>query len=449
MSAWWRTQAAAEWIRESRERLYLTQAEFADRIREVEGGGVDDRLVRRWESGENCPRPHYRRAICQVAGEPAWDQVPNQGSAHPGILTEVDRREFLRSAGLIGVGTALSELHPWQLERLIRAVARESAQEASHAELTNVGPATLEQLHADVRRLARSYVTEPVLPLFVEMVAIRDHVFNHLSGRQPPSQTIDLHLLAGQLCGLLANATLDLGYKEAAADHARSAWAYAEVIGHEGVRAWVRYMQAVISYWSGHPSDALNFARSGQSHATSGTVLARLSAWEAQALAWLGFRDDAARAINRAQSALGTGYDELHDDVQGEFAYGPARLAAASTSVFMHTGETQRALEAADQALALFRSSPPEERSYGCEALLLINLATTHVHRRELEGATSVLTPVLSLPSAHQIELYGQGLGRIRKLLNQPDYRQASAAKQLDQRIQNFYLESVWQGLAV
>jgi tetratricopeptide (TPR) repeat protein len=352
----------------------------------------------------------------------------------------VDRHDLLRVAGRTGLGAALGELQARQLEQLVRSVARESADHASCVEPSNVGPGILEQLHADVRRLARAYVTEPPLQLFAFLVAVRDPVFERLAGRQHPAQAAELCLLAGELCGLLANASLDLGNRYAAADHARAAWTYGEVIGHHSLRGWARALQAMIAYWSGQPQEALLLAQSGQRYAMSGNVLARLAGLEAQALAGLGRADEAVIAIGRAQDAFGSGYDELQDDIRGEFAYTRARLAAVSARVFIGVGQHDRSIEQGDLAIDLYRSGPPEERSYGCEALALIDLAAAHIQRRELDGAGSVLAPVLNLPSTHHIELYSHGLTRIRNLLRRPEHRETREAGQLVERIEGFSL---------
>ena len=81
-----------------------------------------------------------------------------------------------------------------------------------------MGEATLEQLDADVRRLAAAYVHVPPLPMFAEMLRVRDRIYRLLAGRQKPAATARLHLLAGMLCGLLANVSTDLGYRDAAAE---------------------------------------------------------------------------------------------------------------------------------------------------------------------------------------------------------------------------------------
>jgi hypothetical protein len=62
------------------------------------------------------------------------------------------------------------------------------------------GEATLEQLDADVRRVARDYVHVPPLRLFGEMLRVRNRVCRLLAGRQKPTATAHLHLLAGILC---------------------------------------------------------------------------------------------------------------------------------------------------------------------------------------------------------------------------------------------------------
>jgi len=146
---------------------------------------------------------------------------------------------------------------------LILAAAHESSTHAEWAEGSNVGEATLEQLDADVRRIAADYVHVPPLPMFAEMLRVRNRIYFLLAGRQKPAATAQLHLLAGVLCGLLANASTDLGYRDAASEQARAVWAYGDIIGHNGLRAWTRGMQALIEYWSGRPAQAVRLALSG------------------------------------------------------------------------------------------------------------------------------------------------------------------------------------------
>lgn len=49
-------------IRLHRERLALTQAELAERL------GTRDNQIRRWEAGEQVPRPATRRKLAEIFG---------------------------------------------------------------------------------------------------------------------------------------------------------------------------------------------------------------------------------------------------------------------------------------------------------------------------------------------------------------------------------------------
>ena len=193
-----------------------------------------------------------------------------------GKIADVERREFVKRMGALALSAD-------QLARLVTSVARESGTHVARAELSNVGPAMLEQLTADVGRLSRALVSKPILPVFGELIDTHDRIYTLLDGHQSPSQTSDLYFLAGQTCGLLANASLDLGQNAAAAEHARSAWAYGDMIGHAALCAFGRATQSLIAYWSGAYAEATRYAEAGLALTVSPNVRARLLALEARA----------------------------------------------------------------------------------------------------------------------------------------------------------------------
>ena len=78
-----------------------------------------------------------------------------------------------------------------------------------------------------------------------------------------PSQARDLNFLAGALCGLMANATLDLGREDAADDLARAAWTYGTVIDHGPLIGWARGTQALAAIWEHRYADAVGYAEDG------------------------------------------------------------------------------------------------------------------------------------------------------------------------------------------
>jgi hypothetical protein len=105
-----------------------------------------------------------------------------------------------------------------RLDDAIAIAASEARGRAERAAVTEVGPGTIEQLTADVIRLSRAYVSAPPLPLFATMDRELGRIHAVLDQRVYPAQARDLNFLAGVLCGLMANACLDLGREEAADD---------------------------------------------------------------------------------------------------------------------------------------------------------------------------------------------------------------------------------------
>lgn len=127
---------------------------------------------------------------------------------------------------------------------LLTAAAAQARDHAVHAAVTGIGPGTLEQLTAEVVRLSRTYVAGSPLPLFAAMGRSFGRVQEALDQRLYPAQARDLNFLAGVLCGLMANASLDLGREDAAEDLARAAWTYGTIIDHDPLIGWARGTQA-------------------------------------------------------------------------------------------------------------------------------------------------------------------------------------------------------------
>ncbi len=123
------------------------------------------------------------------------------------------------------------------VQREVAMAAAESARFGQFAEQSNVGPHTLEQFRADVARIVTTYPNRPVYPIFVELRALRNRAFELLEGRQYPEQSRELYLVAGVLCGVLANASFDLGWLSAAETQARTAFLCAELAGNNALRA--------------------------------------------------------------------------------------------------------------------------------------------------------------------------------------------------------------------
>ena len=300
------------------------------------------------------------------------------------------------------------------------SAARESASFAARAEQTNVGPHTLEQLEADIRRVVATYPNRPVMPLFLEVRELRNRAFELLEGHQPPQLTRQLYFTAGTLCGILANASFDLGHYEAAETQARTAYLCGELSGHNGLRAWVRGMQALIAYWDDRHRDAVHFSEAGRHLIPEdGTAHIRLASIAARALGKLGRRDDALAALHAAQDfrdALGES-----DSDSGMMAFPEAKQAlyAATTHLWLNSeADMSTAEQKSTAAIAGYEAVPPEERRLGELCLARMDLAHARLARGEVEGAAEQIDIVLGIEARRRTESVARRLTQFGRRLS-------------------------------
>ena len=236
---------------------------------------------------------------------------------------------------------------------MIAAAASEARGHAEQAAVTGIGPGTVEQLTADVARLSRAYVSAPPLPLFVAMHRTLDQVETALDQKVYPAQARDLNFLAGALCGLMANACLDLGREEAADDLARAAWTHGRIIDHAPLMGWARGTQALAAIWDHRYADAARHAEDGLVHVPTGLGAARLHAIHARALAACGDAEAARAAMTAAEKAMPRGAAETNCMTVS---------AASSRSMRRSSGTTWR-LRCWTPGIRPGPSTPPPRRS--------------------------------------------------------------------------------------
>jgi hypothetical protein len=307
------------------------------------------------------------------------------------------------------------------LEDVVMAAADESAQFAAKAESSNVGPHTLEQLEADIRRIVVSYPNRPVGPLFREVRTLRDRAFELLEGRQPPRYTCDLYVGAGVLCGVLANASFDLGRYDAAETQARTAFLFGELAGHNGLRSWVRGLQALISYWDGRPADAVRLADAGSAFTPeSGTAQVRLQSIKARAYGQMNRGSDALAALgvaDRLRERLAEG-DELPGGMMA-FPVEKQLFYASSTHLWLaagsqHLGEAEAR---ADEAVEMFQAAPPEQQRLGEMSLARMDLAMARLGRGDIDGAATQIHAVLGINARRRTESVDRRIGHFSRQL--------------------------------
>ncbi|MDF5751098.1 hypothetical protein [Spongiactinospora sp. TRM90649] len=279
--------------------------------------------------------------------------------------------------------------------------ARRALKFLSQSEGSNVGQETIDQLRAEIARLAQAYPRQPLPTVLFDLSEVQDVAFRLLEGRQRPDQSKEMYLLAGVVSGMLAKASHDMGDPHSALTQARASFVCADNAGHDGLRAWTRGLQSLICYWAGWPQEAARYAAGGAEFArrTSGTASVWLPAQEGRALAVLGDREGALAAIQRAKDAReAAGADDL-DDLGGIMTFpGPRQIYYTADTLTWLPGDEQRADQTAAEALAAYEAADPADRAFGDEAGARADQALARVQMSDLDGAAEALRPVLDLP---------------------------------------------------
>ena len=322
---------------------------------------------------------------------------------------------------------------------MIAAAASRARGHAEMAAVTEIGPGTVEQFTADVARLSRAYVSGTPLPLFAVMHRELALVQAALDRKVYPDQARELNFLAGALCGLMANASLDVGREEAADDLAHAAWTYGRIIDHGPLMAWARGTQALAAIWDQRYADAARHAEDGLIHAPASMGAVRLHAIHARALAAFGDRAEARDAMTAAENAGADGHhDELHDGVAGEFAFDDAKLSYYQALTELEVEDPARAEQSAAAAIGLYQAVPARVRSYGCAALARVQLARAQLMSGKVEDAVDALGGVLALDPERRISSLNEYLDACRQLLRDPAFRASGTARELDRQLAAF-----------
>jgi tetratricopeptide (TPR) repeat protein len=440
-----------------------------DQDPKLRGLSITKRQFERWLAGtlKTQPYPDHCRVLEYLFGhaiEDLFSPAPQPSGPAP---AGADRTSALVKIGAepsvpaILIGDTTSSEHPsgppagapdgrsqdrptgprsQDIERELVIAARESSEHAEYVASHSIDPTDVEELHDDIVRLARNYAQTSPLLLYLDAKRARDRGFELLDRTKQTEQEHDLYLMIGKACGLLASLTFDLGSREAATEQARSAWIYGTHVGHNGLRAWARGMQSLITYWSGRPLEALALARDGQEYAPPGTAMVRLCCIEARAWSHLGDTTETARAIGAAHDARdqGNGSDELHDGIGGEFSFDEARQARCNGSAYLELGDAKSAIRETQRAIELFATTPRDRGWLKVDAEAHTDLSGAYLLQSQFDGARQALAPVFAIPQEHRIEGLTRRLGRVRHLLIRSPFRTAREARQLGEQIEDF-----------
>jgi transcriptional regulator with XRE-family HTH domain len=355
-------------------------------------------------------------------------------------------------------GNAVAAVNEWLAARLqaggfsggwvdvrdvVMAAADESAEQAASEASRRVPQASVEQVRSEVARLATRYSSLPPLEFLAETRQVRDQAYRLSKRTSRPGQLADLQVAVGAACGLMAVASFDLAIWTAAIEQAHAAFLYAESADHRGLQAWAAGFQGLIAYWNGRPREAVQAIGSGLDVAPEGTARARLHSISARAWAHLGAVDQAREALaaaDRERDRIGdSGTEELHDEIGGEFGWGPARQAMCSASALLLIGDADAAAVRAAEAIRLHGS---DKTGSLVDMTARVDLAQAELARGQLGAAQDALRPVWLLAPPHRRYSLVRRLEGVGIALAQPQYLNAREATALAGQITVFAAQS-------
>ncbi|MGH3428243.1 MAG: hypothetical protein ACRDQZ_11875, partial [Mycobacteriales bacterium] len=331
---------------------------------------------------------------------------------------ETLRSSRLHTAVLPQRGSARTD---WEGQVIVMSADR-ARDFLTRIEASNVGAETLDQLLDDVRRLILGIQQQPLPTILGDLAGTQERAFDLLEGRQRPEQNRDLYLIAGIACGLMSMASYEMGTSHDALTQTRTGYACADNAGHDGLRAWIRGLQASFTYQSERLEDSLRYTQLGAEIAarSRGTSVVWMASAEARALAALGRPEEARVALARAADLRDQVQPDELDSLGGMCTFTRPRQLCFAAEALSWGGapEATRAERLALDTLDAYAAAPAHDRSYSHEASARISLAIARISHGEADGAAEALAPVLELPPAQRIHSMATEVERVRTTLS-------------------------------
>ena len=402
-------------------------AEFAKLARALgEPATLTSRHLRRLASGErNGVTPVTRRVLQAMFSRPAEDLLAPYG--HSGDLAPVIQ-------GLVMPRPTATT--PEEMLILAAQRARKFALLAGQGELADE---TLDQIYDDVRQLVSAYPQRPLATILGDLVTAQDTVFTLLENRRRPAHARQLYLLGGLLGGMLAKASHDTADPQTALTQSRTAYLCADQADHDGLRAWVRGLQALITYWDGRLNESVRYAQQGTQFAerSGSTAAVWLPVSEARAWAALGNVAAAQRAIERAEAAWDNVHGDELDELGGMCKFSRARqLYYTADALAWLPAEAGQAQDYATQAVTAYADATSPEWAFGDAAGSRCDLAVARIALGEIDGAREAIAPVLELPAEQRIRGIISSVQHVHTALRRPEL--PPAGRELQEEIEVF-----------
>jgi hypothetical protein len=376
------------------------------------------RLARHEREGEATPNPATCRALQYAFGRPIEE-----------LLTPLVQGQ------LVVVGS--KSIEPIQKTSEVLTMAADRARHFM-ARLQTMSDESIALVQEDVRDLVRSYPTLPLNLVLGHMVSLQETVFTLLERPQRPSHARQLYFMSAIVGGLLAKASHDLADPHAALAQSRTAWLCAEQADHDGARAWICGLQALISYWARRPHDSVRYAQRGAEFAAraGNSSIVWLAASEARAWGLLGHADQTRAAIERAEDAWTLVRPDEMDEMGGVATFSRARQLYFAADALAWLPEQAGAAERySRQAIDAYHDPADPDWAFGDAAGSRTDLAVARINRGEIDGATEIIAPVLDLPPEQRINGIVHSVNRVHQAL---DGTSSATGAELQQAIEHY-----------
>jgi transcriptional regulator with XRE-family HTH domain len=300
----------------------------------------------------------------------------------------VERRPFFRLIGTAS-GAVLAEtlgVELWDLARVMQA--------------SNVSDEMLDAMEAgtlDLHLVLAKVSPAELLPHVHQHLRV---VISLLQRSQPIKQRRRLCSIAGQLAGLRAWLTFDLGDRRGSRAWYDLALQPATEAENNALCGWLLGAWSLLPSYSGQPADALALVRRGQDHASRSTDLtaqAWLGALEARAHAGLGD----VPAFHQAQDSANAAVDRTRPEQRRHgMDFDSDRL-----DLSYYEGTSLVTLRQSEAARPILGHSLNVQGQGHVKARSIVRLAmaTTYVHQHEIEQACELAIDALDLPREHRI----------------------------------------------
>ena len=331
-----------------------------------------------------------------------------------GRVTSVEKMEQIADGLRIPGGLMRLAPRSWEGRETRRASVAAQAGHIQSVPSSEVAPdlAAVRSFRAADRQLGGGHLYASVLHYLHNKMGPR--VFGSETGVDS-ARTFQAAAALTEMAGWMAH---DTGHNRRAGDHFTKALSLAKAGDDHALSANIMASMSHLALQAGHPDKAVSLARAGRDHVIGGphipTLIARLHAMEARALAQLGDGDGARRSLAVAQKEINKMPDTQPSPWISSFD-SPA-LASETALSLQDAGRLPAAVEAAEEAIALRSGERARSRVFS-----QITLALIRTRQGEPEAACEVGRALLgecgtlgSLRITQQLDLLSDALGRYR-----------------------------------